>query len=219
MSLTKEKIAAIVIAFGQGGKIASYRRVTPRDVYERIEIVRNGAMEASIKENGDLGGEFVTQYLGPDGNGVDVVCDPITLQKYSILPSRLISFGDYSGLRQVSPMKNQKESFIILPNGFLSTFKSLEAAELHGNVGCYIERVKIGTDQSIRIYYVNIPDDYEKVLVKQIASVYDFDENEALPIPAEFEETLLNKVGQYFFPQFQIPQEVREGLTPETQKQ
>lgn len=214
--LTKEKIASVIISFGQGGKIASYRKVTPRDVYERIEIVRNMAMDANIKEHGDLGGEYVTQYKGDDGAGISILTDEVTLQKYSIVPARLISFGDYSGMRQVSPMKNQAESFIHVDNGFLSTFKNLEAGKLHGNTGFYLERVKAGTDQSLRIYYVQLPFEYDKVLIKMIASTYDFDENEQLPIPAQYELTLLTQVGQYFYSAFQVPPDVKEGLTPVT---
>lgn len=213
--LTKQKIASTVIRFIEGGQIPNFRKVSNRDVYERIEIVRNMMMDANIKEFGDLGGEYVTQYgVNPK---IEVICDPITLQKYSILPARLISFGDYSGLRQISPLKNQGQSFVFLDNGFLQTFKGLEAGQLHGHTGYYIERVKIGTDQSLRVYYVNIPTDYDNVLIKMIASTYDFDEDEQLPIPAQHELNLLTQVGQFFNAAFQVPEDIREGLTPKIQ--
>lgn len=210
MSLTKEKIAFMVIKGLSGGKEASFIKADPRDIYERIETTRNLMMELAIREFGDLDGEFVTQY-----KDCEVLCDPVTNKKYTILPTRLISFGDYSGLRQISPMKDQSQSFIKVDNGFESTFSGLEASNLAGHTGYYLERVKRGTNQSIQACYVNIPFQYDKVLVKMIASTYDFEENEALPIPAKYEEQLIMTVGQAFSQSFQIPQDLREGLTPE----
>lgn len=210
--ITKEKIAAGIIKSFQGGKTPSWGKVEIRDVYERIETVRNGMMELIIKEFGDLDGEFVTQYID-----CDVLCDPGTDKKYTILPTRLISFAEFDGIRQISPMKNQGESFIRVINGFESTFSPLEAGKLHGKTGYYPERVKRGTNQSIQVCYTNIPFQYDKVLIKMIASTYDFDENEALPIPAKYEEQLILTVGQAFSPSFQIPQDLKEGLTPPEQ--
>lgn len=207
--LTKGKIASIVITALQGGKTPSFRKIENRSVFERIETVRNLMMEKQIQQFGDLDGEFVTQY-----QNIDVLCQEETNQKYSILPSRLISFGEWIGLRQISPMKNQKESFIKVANGFQRMSAHIPAGKLHGHTGYYLERVKIGTDQSLRVFYQNIHTDYDKVLIKMIASTYDFDENEALPIPASAEESLIMAVGQAFDKQFQLPQDTKEGLTP-----
>lgn len=200
--LTKQKIATLVLNTLHGGQVSSFKKATPRQVYERIETVRNLFLEQQMKEFGELDGEFITQY-----RDVTVVKDAGTNKFYSTLPSEIISFGEHSGLRQVSPMKNQELSFIKMANGSESTFAGLEAGQLHGNTGYYIERVKVGTNQSIRIYYKNIPFQYDKVLVKMVASVYDFNENEALPIPAKYEEQLILAVGQAFNPQFKIPVE------------
>lgn len=208
--ITKEKIAFRIINKNQGGLLSSFRKVDPREVYEGIETVRNAFMEKMIAETGMLDGEFVTQF-----KDVDVLCDDSTLQKYSILPARLISFSTFDGLRQVSAMKNQAKSFIKVDNGFESTFSGLEASKLFGHTGYYIERVKIGTDQSIRIYYKNIPEHYKKVLIKMIASTYDFDEDEALPIPASYEEQLVLQVDQWFLQQFGIPQDTKNNSEPE----
>lgn len=209
MSLTKGKISDMITKALEGGQIPSYRKIERRSVFERIETVRNMMMEKQIQQFGDLDGEFVTQY-----QNVEVLCQEETNQKYSILPSRLISFGEWSGLRQISPMKKQTDSFIKVANGFQRMMAHIPAGKLHGHTGYYLERVKIGTNQSIRVFYQNISTDYDKVLIKMIASTYDFDENEALPIPALFEEALIMAVGQAFDKQFQLPQDIKEDLSP-----
>lgn len=198
--LTKEIIAARVLSSKEGGQDTDFRKVDVREIYQVLETVRNGFLEQWMAEFGDLDGEFVTQYIN-----IPVLCDSTTSQKYSILPTRLISFGDYDGLRQVSPMKNQKMSFIRLKNGGVMSFALLEAGLLAGNTGYYIERVKQGTDKSIRIYYQNIPNDFDKILVKQIASTYDFDEDEQLPIPARWEEMVIQEVAKQFIEQVKTP--------------
>lgn len=213
--ITKEKIAERVKASFGGGQVINGRKLDDREIFEVLETVRNGFLDAWQQEFGALDGEFVTQYRGDDGKGVDVLCDAVTLQKYSILPSRLISLSGQDGLRQVSPMKNQQESFIRLPNGGLMSFAMLEAGLLAGNTGYYIERVKQGTNKSIRIYYQNIPVDYNKVLIKAIASVSDFENDEHLPIPAKYEEQVVTLVLQAFKQQEQTPLDVKTDSNPD----
>lgn len=207
--ITKAKIAQRIIQKNSGGVLNSYRIVDPREIYEGIETVRNGLMDKFIEETGSLDGEFVTQCPN-----IAVLCDSVTLQKYCIVPKRLISFSNYDGIRQVSPMKNQTTSFIKVQNGFQSTYHKLEASKLFNNTGYYTERVKVGTDQSVRIYFQNIPDRYDKVLVKMIASVYDFDEDENLPIPAAYEETLVDLVDKWFIQQYGAPKDLKNNSEP-----
>jgi len=208
--ISKEIIAQRIIQKNSGGLVSSLRKVDPRELFIGIETVRNAMMEQFIQANGHLDGEFITQY-----KDIDVLCDDGTLQYYSVLPSRLISFSTFDGLHQVSPMKNQAKSFIKVANGFQSTFSKLEASKLAGNTGYYIERVKVGDERSIRIYYQNIPGHYRKVLIKMVASTFDFDEDEALPIPAGMEEQLVLAVDQWFMQQYQIPQDVKNNSEPE----
>lgn len=198
--ITKHKLAIRIIRALQGGSISDWRKIDPREVYEAIETARNAVMEAFIKKNGILDGEFVTQYIN-----VPVLCDNNTDQKYSVLPARLISFSSYDGIRLVSPMLNQRAPFVKIHNGALAIFSGLEAGNIGGNVGYYIERVKDGSSLSARIYYVNMPMDYDKVLIKMIASTYDFNDDEQLPIPAEFEDTVYRTAFELMAIQYGSP--------------
>lgn len=198
--ITKYKLAVRIIRALQGGAISDWRKIDPREVYEAIETARNAVMQAFIKKDGILDGEFVTQYIN-----VPVLCDTNTDQKYSVLPARLISFSSYDGVRLVSPMLNQRAAFIKINNGSLGIFSKLEAGSLGGNVGYYIERVNDGSNLSARIYYVNMPMDYDKVLIKMIASTYDFGDNEQLPIPAEFEDAVYRTAFELMAMQYGSP--------------
>lgn len=207
--ITKEKIAHRVISAQQGGEINSYRKLDPREVYEAIETNRNAIMQNILSAGGLIEGEFITQY-----KNVPILDDPATDQKYSILPTKLISFAQAEGLRQVSPMKKQQDSFIPLPSGNINTYGGLEAGKLSGKTGYYLERVKIGTDQSIRIYYTNCPHQYKDVLIKMVASIYDFAADEALPIPAIYEDELVQMVIKSLAMQMGVPLDIKNDQEP-----
>ncbi len=207
---TKGKIAWIVMKSLGGGVVTNFRKVDPRDVYERISSVWSAMLSAMFEEYGDIDGEFVTHY-----KDIPVECDADTKEKYSILPVKLLSFGEQVGVRQVSPMKNQAESFIKMTNGAESTYAPLEAGKLHGNIGYYIQRVKDASGvTTYQIRYKNIPFEYDKVLIKMIAPIDDFGEDENIPIPAKYEDELINRVGQEFDPQFKVPQDLKSDLAP-----
>lgn len=207
--ITKRKIAARVLTQKAGGQVSSLRKIDPREVYEHIETVRNLMMEKSIRESGHLDGEFVSTF-----RKIPVLHDTELNEKYSILPTRLISFSDFDGIRQVSAMKKQSTAFVKLENGSDGVYSGLEAYLLHGNAGYYTERTKTGNDTSIRIVYRHLPSDYDKVLIKMVASVYDFDEDEALPIPAAHEEELFQLVNQAFNEQEKTPIDTKEDNAP-----
>jgi len=210
--ITKEKIADHIIKSSQGGEIVSYRKIDPREVYESIERARNGVMQAIIDGGNNLDGEFITQY-----KNVPILNDGDINLKYSTLPTRLISFSGHDGLQQVSPMKNQGESFIKVSSGSQAIYGSLEAAKIGGKTGYYLQRERVGTDQSIRIYYINCPFQYDKVLIKMVASTYDFDEDEALPIPAQYENQLVAMVFQDMGLQLSTPLDVKNNMEPNDQ--
>lgn len=208
--ITKEKIAQEVITASKGGQITSYRKLDPREVYEVIEKARNALMQGVLDSGGVLDGEFITQF-----KNVPILNDMSTHQKYSIVPTRLVSFSDRESIQQVSSMKNQRDPFVRIHN--LGMFGRLEAGAISGRVGYYPERVKIGTDQSIRIYYENCPFQYKDVMIKMIASTYDFDEDEALPIPAGFEQQLVAMVYQELGIQLSTPLDLKNDVQPPTQ--
>lgn len=205
--LTKEQIAWIIIKPFQGGVVNTFREIDPRDIYPIIDNVRNAIMESIVAEFGDLDGEFVTPY-----KKVPILCDEYTGEKYSVLPADIISFGDYLGIRQVSPMKNQKMSLIKMDNGAENTHAPLESGKLHGNAGYYLQRDPVAKKMHIR--YVNLPSNFDSMLIKMIASVKDFEEDEPLPIPAKYEHQLIETVGQTFDKTFKIPQDTKSDVAP-----
>lgn len=209
--ITKEIIAERVLKAVSGGSIISYRKLDPREIYESIETNRNAIMQEIVLGGGVLDGEFVTTF-----KNVPILDDPETALRFSIMPTKLISFADGGGIRQISPMKNQGLNFIRINGNTQGMFAPLESSKLQGRIGFYPERTKVGTDQSIRVVYKGCPFQYKDVLMKVIASSYDFDEDEALPIPAAFEEKLVTMVIQSFAMNIGMPIDVKNDSEPET---
>lgn len=54
-------------------------------------------------------------------------------------------------------------------------------------------------------------------MIKMIASTYDFDEDEALPIPAGFEQQLVAMVYQELGIQLSTPLDLKNDVQPPTQ--
>lgn len=206
MISSKKKLAVRIIRALHGGNVSAWSKIDPREVYEAIESARNQLMEAFVQKNGSLDGEFITSY-----SSIPVVCDDTTAQKYSVLPARLISFSTYDGVRLISPMFNQANPFIKVANGFLPTFSGLEASGLGGKTGYYLER---HSDGSVRAYYINIPHDYQKVLIKMVSSTYSFGEDDNLPVPAEFEQPLAEMVYAFMARQYGAPTDKLSDLEP-----
>jgi len=157
-------------------------------VYKKIEIARNTIITTDFNQHRnensyDINGDFITPF-----NNVPVKEDEEREEKFSELPARIISLPDNRGIRQVSETKGQKNPFYKMPNGMVGTFGNLEAGGLGGGTGYYIERD--------RIYYVNIGDQVENVLIKMIASVDDLDEDDPIPVPAQFEKPLIDMVKE-----------------------
>lgn len=203
--LTKRKIASRILSALNGGQNNSLIKIDPREVYEAIESARNLMMEKAIRESGHLDGEYVFPY-----RNIPVLHDATLSVKYCVLPARMISFSDFDGIRVVSPMKNQSIAFAKLDNGAQGIYGPLEASKLHGNPGYYIEK---GSNE-VRLVFEHLPSDYDKVLIKMIASVYAFDEDEQLPIPAAHEQELVDMVQQYLTGQEKTPIDSREDDSP-----
>jgi len=206
---TKEIYATRILKAQQGGSVITHRKLDPREIYEALETARNFVMQEILDNGGILDGEFVTQFAN-----IPILDDPKTAQKYSILPTKLISFSQMEGLQQVSPMKNQSESFIRISSSSQNIYGPLESSKIGGRTGYYIERVKIGTDRSIRIYYKGCASEYKDVLIKMIASTYDFDEDETLPIPAAYEDRIFQMMLQTLGVQISVPIDTKVDLQP-----
>lgn len=102
---------------------------------------------------------------------------------YADVPATGVTLPYDMEIYQVSPTKDQNNTFVPVPNGFSGLYNGLEAGRLEGRIGYYLENG--------RIYFVNMSalNNAETVLMKLVApfgSVGDEDEiNISLDLQAE----------------------------------
>ncbi len=178
--ITKEIMGEKILRRIAGGDVSSSIDVDIRDVYLEMETVYCYVVEKYLNLYGeDIQGEFITVY-----EDVPVIKNENRNRLYSQLPAQLISIRstrNLSGLRQVSGMKDEYTAFIPMKSGDATVFYGLEASNLLGGVGYWLEGDKI--------IYENIPAYWEgkTVLVKMISSIYSLPEDAYVPIPAALE--------------------------------
>jgi len=192
MATTKRSLATLIIENKLGGQVESWQKFDPRELYQYIESARNSFMDQVLMQGGTLDGEFIATY-----KNVPVECDEDTGEWYSMLPAKIVSLSNKSGLRQVSPMKNQMDVFIKVDNSSNHVYRNLEAGKLWGQTSYHIEKR--------RIVYTNLPFSIKKVLVKMVGSIEAFHEDELLPIPASAEAQIISMVMQMTMEKKQTP--------------
>lgn len=206
MGLTKLELAELVIARKTGGQITPEKKIDAREVMKYIDAARNYLIEKSFNQARNIAeyslpGEFISIF-----KNVAVLNDTDRNLKYSDLPARLVTLRGNRGLRQISPMQSESVAFIITQSGSNFIYDGLEA----GNpavIGTTSWLEKDEATGKTRIYHKNIPVEYEKILVKMVASIDDLDENTAIPVPAEAEMELIELVMQAFSEQQDRPQD------------
>lgn len=190
MSLTKEKIARQVIHLNSGGAITGERnRFDVRYIMSFIEPALNYLIQKYFftsrnEDSYQIPDEFITSFYE-----VPILLDNSRKLYYSDLPGSIISLPDDRGLRHVSPMEDETDQFIRMPAGATGAWSKLEACDLEGEKGYWLEGRKI--------YYHNLPYQFKTdgvLLIKMIQSVNDLEEDEDIPMPGSMELELIETV-------------------------
>lgn len=198
---TKRQLAEQILRIKHGGDLSEDAQMDEREVFINIGQVRARIIKEELVANRkagnfDISGDHITAFenvLIKEDTNKDLFFSDIPV-KYLILP-------DDQGLYQVSLMKNQSDTFVRIPNGAQGIFSGLQAFQLGGRVGYWVEQDKI--------FYHNFPDDLKdsKVLLKMVASIEDFDPDEELPIPADKEDELIRLVLELYGVHTETPQD------------
>ncbi len=184
MAVTKGEFSELVIDLLSGGDSSTENKYHPEIVWKAAEFIYASIVAQSFFKDADgnaydINGDFITAF-----KNVDVKLDSDRDEKYSDLPTGIISVKDNRGLRQVSSMKDQKTVFTLIPNGALATHFGLESSALNPYTEMYVEGGKI--------FYVNINKLADKVLIKMIGSISGLGIDNEIPIPANLEKALLD---------------------------
>jgi len=208
MPLTKLEIAELVRDIKLGGDASSEAKMHPTIIFKVAELARNQLIKTAYNDSRSLiaqqgygvgrtyiNGDFYSTY-----KSVKIYEDCDTNRLYSVLPGRLISLPHDRGLRSVSPMHEEDNPFNIVETGSSATYKGLEADTMSGPE-IYIE--------GERIYYRNFNNISCEVLIRMISSISDLEDDEIIPLPAEYELQFLELIKQSLQEQQVVPQDKR----------
>lgn len=189
MATTKAILAQQIIRRLSGGEKRSDSELDRREVMRLVAQAINEKIKENFFENYKLGEPGVEgQYIATYKN-VAVLKDTDTNEFYSILPSNYAALPKGRGIRQVSPMKNQRVPFIIRENGNQGIYNTLPAGKLEGRIGVYPE--------GLRLNYTSDMDKagVKKVLIKIAVGAPDsLAEGDPLPIDSSAEFAVIERV-------------------------
>ena len=109
---------------------------------------------------------------------VDVSKDSDRNEFYSVLPASILNLPHDRGIKLISPLKSQKDSFKQITLDSADMWNELEAGVLASFNTFYREGTKI-------FYGGNYDENITKVLMKLLVPFSEFDDDEELGIPAQ----------------------------------
>lgn len=118
--------------------------------------------------------------------------------KYSNLLAPVMNTVYFTGLRQVSPMKNQNISFFIRKSGSQPVWSNMEVSQVFTENALHIE--------GDRIYFQQINDEYQKLLVRQILPFDKLSDDVDFDIPGGAGGAMFAQIIQQMQVQLQIPE-------------
>ena len=131
-------------------------------------------------------GNFISVY-----NNVSIAEDTDKDLRYSVLPATPLALPDDKGIYQISYEKDQRNTFIRMPNGSVGLFGNLPSSRLLGREGFWVEYD--------RVYYnENVNPNLDKVLVKLVVVSKDIPPDALFPMPAELEGDVVRDVVQLY---------------------
>lgn len=186
--LTKRNIADIIIDDLAGGDQPDDGKFHKQSIYKRIELALNSLMYRSFIEHRnensyDIDGSFIVPFPN-----VEVQNDTVRDEKFCDLPQRFVSLPGGRGIRGITTTQEKGIPFIYMANQQREIMSNLEAGGLGGKTSYYIEQNKV--------FFTNLSNDITNVFIRMIVSIDDLGEDEVIPIPAQYEEGLIEAVRE-----------------------
>lgn len=201
MATSKAKIAEQIQRMLSGGTPSRDSQVTIQELIVAVSQMFAQAVKFNLFANkkegeSEVDGSFIYPF-----EDVPVKKDHHKDLYYSILPSPTITLPSGAGVYQISLMKDQENSFVLVPANFKALTKGLPMANIETNIGYWRE--------GNRVYYTNISaaDEITEVLIKLIVGIDGIGDDDLIDIPLDIQADIIQKVFQMYTPQQQLPKD------------
>lgn len=164
-------------------------------------VVRADFFESKAIGEPHLNGNFIYSF-----SDITVNKDVDKSLFYSELPSTMISLPYDMGVYQISRVKDQKNAFVPLQNGFSALFDGLKSSKLEGRIGYYLE--------NDRVYYENmdILNKVDTVLIKLVVPLGSVGDEDDINVPDDMQMRIVGAVIQLYATEKQIPHDEQSDL-------
>lgn len=199
MATTKIQIAEQILRLINSGDVTSDNDIDIREIILAVEQERDRLVRLRLFESLQMGEMIVAGDVVSSFDNVLIKKDLVKDMLYSDLPGNPLSLPNDYGVWQVSYQKNQKSSFIRMPNGSMGLYNGLPSSALGGRDGFFVEGNKIYYNDSVSDCCGNT------ILLKMVLNSGSISNNVSFPIPADVQSEVIKNVTQLFTIQKQFP--------------
>ena len=199
MATTKLQIAEQILRLINSGDVTSDNDIDIREIILAVEQERDRLVRLRLFESLQMGEMIVAGDVISSFDNVLIKKDSVKDMLYSDLPGNPLSLPNDYGVWQVSYQKNQKSSFIRMPNGSMGLYNGLPSSALGGRDGFFVEGNKIYYNDSVSDCCGNT------ILLKMVLNSGSISNNVSFPIPADVQSEVIKNVTQLFSIQKQFP--------------
>ncbi len=193
---SKAQLAEQILRAMAGGSPPSDFPVKAAEIILLLPTFFHKLVEASYNQTKDVDTRWLTTF-----DNVPIIEDEAKELMYSVLPAQYLELPNYAGLYHVGPQKDQSTKFKLVKPSFLAMYKGLEAQQLHGYVGFWIE--------GNRIYYTNdfsgVDYKCESVLMKMVCSLDAYGDYDEIFISEQAKFDVIASMIAYYKSELTLP--------------
>lgn len=185
-----------------GGNPTDDREVTTTELMLYVEqclgqLVKLNYFQNKQEGESTVNGDFIYSF-----EDVGVKQDEAKSLFYSELPATSMALPHDMGVYGISCMKDQRNAFVRVPNGFMSLYNGLASSNLEGRQGYFLENK--------RVYYPNmdVADNIKGVLMKLVVPLGGIEPDEEINIPLDFQHDIVNKTTELFLLEQDRPKDI-----------
>lgn len=197
MPTTKRILAEQCMRILSGGYVTRDTEFDIREIMLAVEQARDRLVKQEVMSTSFSSTSAFVDTSGVLGNyisvydNVDILEDNNKELRYSLLPAMPLALPDDKGVYHVSYQKDQRASFVRMPNGSLGLYANLPSSRLLGKEGFWVEHDKI-------YYNDNVGFGLEKILLKLVVVSKDIPPDSPFPMPAELESDVVRDVVELY---------------------